>query len=138
MSNDFMGGGTATSLKFENVGDSHKGTIVRIDSKNDKDITTGKVKTWDDGEPKKVYIWEIKQENGEVGAFWVRGHLVTVLREAAREAGAKSQADLIGADVWVQHSELGEAKKGMAAPKLYKAKIKLNKSATSEEFDPFA
>jgi hypothetical protein len=138
MSNDDFLGGTGTSLKFEKVGDSHSGKLVQIVSRIDKDMN-GKTKTWDDGEPKKVYIWELEQEDGSMGAMWVRGNLVTVLREACKKAGAKSSADLIGATIQVKHHDLGEAKKGQQPAKLFQAKVTLapKSAADDKEYDPF-
>ena len=139
MADDFMDGGfDGVALKFGGLGDTHEGTIVGIHSRQDKDMATGALKTWDDGSPKKVFIWELETNEG-LGAMWVRGQLVTALRDAARAAGAKKQDDLIGAEVVVQHHELGEAKKGMSAPKLYKAKITLAPAGakTEDEYDPF-
>lgn len=135
---DFLGS-TGTSLKFENVGDIHKGKLLKITPREDRD-PNGTIKTWDNGEPKMVYIWELEIENGETGSIWVRGNLVKVLKDAAKAAGAKTSNDLIGADVMIKHHELGESKtKGFAKPKLYQAKIKLNKQALPEgEYDPFA
>lgn len=133
---DFMGG-SGESLKFEKVGDTHEGTLLSIASRQDKTIS-GELRTWDDGSPMKVFIWEIETANGPA-TMWVRGHLVTVLREAARKAGAKSQADLIGAKVLVKHHELGEAQKGMSPAKLFQAKITLApaRAKPAEEYDPF-
>jgi hypothetical protein len=129
---------TGTSLKFESVGDAHKGKLRKITVREDKD-PNGQVKKWADGSPKDVYIFELEQEDGSMGALWVRGNLVKVLKEAAKEAGASSSNDLIGADVWVKHHALGESTtKGFAKPKLYQAKIKLNKQALpDDEYDPF-
>lgn len=137
MSTDFMGS-TGTSLKFENVGDIHKGKLLKITPREDKD-PNGVVKKWDSGEPKMVYLWELELEDGTTGTMWVRGNLVKVLKEAAKAAGAECANDLVGADVMVKHHELGESKtKGFAKPKLFQAKIKLNKQALPPDAkDPF-
>jgi len=124
---DFMGSGA--SLKFEKIGVSHSGKLVSIKARNDQDIN-GKTKTWDDGTPKKVFLWQLEDKDGELATMWVRGNLVKVLREAAVKAGAKKQSDLIGATVQVKHHALGEAQKGMQPAKLFQAKITL---ATPEE-----
>jgi hypothetical protein len=138
MSNDFLAS-TGTSLKFENVGDIHKGTLLKITPREDKD-PNGTIKTWADGSPKMVYLWELKLEDGSEGTMWVRGNLVKVLKEAAKAAGATCANDLVGADVTVKHHALGESTtKGFAKPKLFQAKIKLNKQALPPDADdPFA
>lgn len=130
---DFMGAGD--SLKFESVGDSHSGVILSISSQQDRD-PGGKGKTWEDGSPKKVYLWQVDTVDGPA-VVWVRGNLVNVLRDAARKAGAKRQADLIGSRVQIKHHALGEAtQKGFSPPKLFQAKITLADPA-EKEYDPF-
>jgi hypothetical protein len=136
MSNDDFLGSSGTPLKFEKIGDIHQGKLVRIVERTDTDMD-GKPKTWDDGTPKKVWIWELEQENGETGSMWVRSNLVTALREASKKAGAKTQGDLIGATVMVKHHAVGEAKKGFP-PKLFQAKITLAPKSEAQEYDPFA
>lgn len=141
MSNeDFMAEG-GESLKFENIGDTHTGKLLSIGSQNDTD-PNGTVKTWPDGNPKKVWMWDLDTADGPA-TLWVRGNLVKVLREAAKKAGATSQAELIGATVTVKHHALGEATtKGFSPAKLYQAKIALataeERKKAAEEFDPFA
>ncbi len=134
---DFMGGGD--SLKFESIGDMHEGTLLSISSQSDTD-PQGKVKTWDDGSPKKVFKWVLETESGPA-TMWVRGNMVKVLREACAKAGAKKQADLIGSKVQVKHHALGEAKKGFHPAKLFQAKVTLapaDERGADQEFDPFA
>ena len=124
---DFMGGGE--SLKFEGVGSTNAGKVLSIKSVQDM-APDGTAKTWPDGQPKKVFKWllEVPEEVAEGGqaTLWVRGNMVKVLREAAAKAGAKCNADLIGAQVSVKHHAVGEPKtKGFQGAKLYQAAIKL-------------
>lgn len=133
---DFMGGGE--SLKFE-MGTIHQGTLLSVSSQSDTDLA-GKVKTWDDGSPKKVFKWVLEGPEGPA-TLWVRGNMVKVLREAAAKAGAKRQADLIGSTVMVKHHALGEPQKGFQPAKLYQAKITLappEERAQAQAYDPFS
>jgi len=137
---DFMAEG-GESLKFEAIGDTHTGKLLSINSQNDTD-PNGTVKTWPDGNPKKVWMWNLETTDGPA-TLWVRGNLVKVLREAAKKAGATSQAELIGSTVQVKHHALGEATtKGFSPAKLYQAKITLasaeERAKAAEEYDPFA
>lgn len=137
---DFMGGGE--SLKFEKIGDTHSGKLISIESKVDTK-PNGEVVLWPDGSQKKVFMWHLETDAVEDGqaTLWVRGNMVKVLREAAAKAGAKKQADLIGATVMVKHHALGEPKiKGNAPAKLFQAKITLApaEDRASEDYDPFA
>lgn len=133
---DFMGGGE--SLKFEKIGDSHKGVVRSITSRVDVD-PAGTPKTWSDGSPKKVFCWELELEDGTIATLWVRGNMVKVLREACAKAGAKSQADIIGGTVSVKHHKVGEPQtKGYQGAKLYQAKFEIGKGFMNEEPDPFA
>lgn len=125
---DFMSGGNE-AVKFSSVGDSYDGTLLSITTRIDTDIQ-GNQKTWKDGTPMNVYLWECEDDEG-VRTIWVRGNLVKALKEAAVKAGAKKQSDLIGARVQIKHHALGEVKtKGFSPAKLFQAKITL---ATPEE-----
>lgn len=51
-----LGGGSVPSAKFENVGDTVEGIIVAYDLRNETDLATGQVKTFDDGQPRKQLV----------------------------------------------------------------------------------
>jgi hypothetical protein len=112
------GGGSNPSLKFPEIGDKHTGVVIgvrkQVDTKPD-----GTVKTWDSGEPMHVFIFDLDID-GETHSLWVRGNMVTAVREAANAAGVKT---LVGQQLTIQHYALGEAKKGFNAPKLFRAKV---------------
>jgi hypothetical protein len=123
---DFMGGGE--SLSFPTIGTEHKGRVLRITSAEDR-LPDGTVRTWPDGQTKKVYKWLLdgvaSTETGQA-TLWVRGNMVKVLRDAAAKAGAKSSADIIGAQVSVKHHAVGEpTTKGYQGAKLFQAAVKL-------------
>ena len=75
---DFMSGGSE-AVKFAAVGDSYDGTVLNIVTKIDTDIH-GTPKTWSDGTPMNVYLWECENDEG-ARTMWVRGNLVKVLKE---------------------------------------------------------
>ena len=117
---EFLAGGNSyPAVKFTEIGDKVVGTVLNIKRLEDRD-PSGEVKTWPNGDPKHVFVFDL-DTNGETVALWVRGNMVKAIKEAAFAAGVK---EMTGCTVAVQFSGLGEAKKGMNAPKLYKAQVK--------------
>jgi len=107
------------AVKLE-VGETFEGQVLSITEMDDRD-PNGTVKTWNDGSPRKVWVFNIQPADGETQSLWVRGNLVKVLRTAAREAKV---ANLEGCIVKVQRIEDGTpTQKGYTAPKLYRAKV---------------
>jgi hypothetical protein len=110
-------GGPAVKLE---VGETFEGQVLSITEMDDRD-PNGTVKTWDDGSPRKVWVFNVKPADGETQSLWVRGNLVKVLRTAAREAKV---ANLEGSVIKVQRIEDGvPSTKGYNPPKLYRAKV---------------
>jgi hypothetical protein len=66
-------------------------------------------------------------------AVWVRGNMVTAVREAMRTAGLKPSDRPI---LTIKHTELGEpTKKGYSPPKLFKAKAEAAKPIAQVDND---
>lgn len=117
---DFLSSGSSKpAVKLAEVGDVVAGTVREISKLEDKEIN-GEVRRWPNGDPKHVYVFTL-DVSGEEMSLWVRGQMVTAIREAAAAANIKN---LIGCRLTVKHTGLGEVKqKGYNAPKLYKAKV---------------
>lgn len=117
---DFLTGGESLpAVKLTNVGDKITGIITQTRKLEDRDLN-GELRTWPNGDPKHVFVFDLDTSNGKQ-ALWVRGQMVSAIKEAAREAKV---TNLIGATIDLQHHALGEIKqKGFNAPKLYRAKI---------------
>lgn len=117
---DFLtGSNSLPALSFRNVGDRAEGVITNTRRLEDRDMD-GELRTWPNGDPKHVWVFDIDTADGPQ-ALWVRGHMVTAIREAAQVSAVK---DLMGAKITIEHHALGEpSKKGYNAPKLYRAKI---------------
>lgn len=137
----FMGEGEKfPALAFSEVGDTYQGVVRRVKAMQDRDFDTNEPITWPSGAPKNVYLFEIEQDNGEMGTIWVRGNAVTAIREAVKEAGGESP---VGWHLKLQHHALGE-KIGKRNPaKLYRAKLTPAKVTTPapgewDEEDPFS
>ena len=125
----FMEGGNAPGLKFPEVGDVRSIIVRKVSEQNDTE-PDGTLRTWPSGEPKKVYVFN-GTSDGDDASLWVRGNLVTAIREAVKTAGLKTVVDI---KVTVKRLADGTPpSKGMNAPKLYAAKVEAVAPA-----DPFA
>lgn len=138
MSNEidgFLLGGGGKSASFEAIGDTVTGTIVSAEVKDQTDIATGKVQTWDNGEPKKQLVVRLQTaqrdaddpEDDGVRAIYVKGSkkagsrsLHDAVAGAVRAAGAKSLE--VGGTLTVQHTGTEpSATRGFSDRKLYAA-----------------
>jgi hypothetical protein len=118
---DFMGGDKLPAYKFTNPGDTIRGQICNVSKLEDR-APDGTVKKWPDGSPMHVFVFDLATglDGNPDWAVWVRGNMVTAVREALRSANLKPSDRPI---LTIKHTELGEpTKKGYAPPKLFKAK----------------
>jgi hypothetical protein len=122
------GGPKLPSLKFEKIGDVHSGIVLDVKKLEDRD-PAGVAKTWPNGDPKFVYVINLKTENNGDSALWARGAMITAIREAAKQA---SVTELTGNRISVKYSGDGEKKAGFNAPKLFAAKVE--KVATDDRW----
>lgn len=119
------------AVSFRDVGDRAEGTITNTRKLEDRDMD-GELRTWPNGDPKHVWVFDLDTAEGAV-AVWVRGNMVTAIKEAAAKAKVSS---MIGAKLTIEHHALGEpAKKGYNAPKLYRAKMEAGQSAADGDGD---
>ena len=116
------GGSKYPALKFENVNDTHSGTVIEVKKLEDRD-PSGTVKTWDNGDVRYVFVFTLNTADG-IGNLWARGNMVKAIREAAQAIGATT---MVGTKLTVKYTGDGEKKKGFNAPKLYKAKVEAPK-----------
>lgn len=107
------------SVKFIDTGDKVVGKVADVRKLEDRD-PSGEIKTWPDGKAKHVWVFTLETSEGLM-SLWARGNMVGAIREAARESKVDS---LQGSILAVQFVGFGEAKKGMNAPKLYRAQVK--------------
>lgn len=117
---DFLSSGSKTpAVRLAEVGDTVTGTVISISKVEDKELS-GEIRRWPNGDPKHVYVFNLDID-GEEQSLWVRGQMVTAIREAATAAKVST---LVGHRLTVKFTGLGEIKqKGYNAPKLYKAKV---------------
>lgn len=113
------GGPKLPALKFVKVGDTHTGVVTEVTKLQDKD-PTGNVKTYDNGDPRWVFVFTLENQIG-ASNLWVRGQMVKAIREAAEKAGVST---LVGSTLSVRYTGDGEKKSAaFNAPKLYAAKV---------------
>ena len=113
------GGPKLPALKFAKVGDTHTGVVTEVTKLQDKD-PTGNVKTYDNGDPRWVFVFTLETQIG-ASNLWVRGQMVKAIREAAEKA---SVSTLVGSTLSVRYTGDGEKKSAaFNAPKLYAAKV---------------
>lgn len=127
--NDFLLATGVPSFKFEKHGDTFKGPIVSLDMQQQKDFTSGALLTWDDGKPKlqlRIVATtdtrdpERDDDDGQ-RAIYVKGQMQQAIRDAIKTAGA--QKIEVGGVLAVRYDGDGDPpKKGLNAPKLYRAK----------------
>lgn len=124
---------SAPALKFAEIGETHAITVRKVDQKVDTDLD-GEIKTWPNGDPMHVFVFNGESETGEPVALWVRGNMVKAIREATTKAGLPS---VINAKVTVRFTALGEDKgKGKKPAKLFAAKVEA--AAPPAAADPFS
>jgi len=123
------GGPKLPALKFAKVGDTHTGVVTEVTKLQDKD-PTGNVKTYDNGDPRWVFVFTLDTPTG-ASNLWVRGQMVKAIREAAEKASVKT---LVGSTLSVRYTGDGEKKSAaFNAPKLYAAKVEPAKNDASAE-----
>jgi hypothetical protein len=131
---DFMGGETLPAFRFADVGDTIRGQLINVTKLEDKS-PDGTVKKWADGSPMHVFVFDLDENmDGKADwAVWVRGNMVTAVREAMRTAGLKPSDRPI---LTIKHTELGEpTKKGYSPPKLFRAKAEAAKPIAQVDND---
>lgn len=122
------GGESLPAVKLTNIGDKVTGVIKQTRKLEDRDLN-GDLRTWPNGDPKHVFVFDLETADG-AQALWVRGQMVSAIKEAAREAKV---TNLVGATLDLQHHALGEIKqKGYNAPKLYRARITPNSTVDTD------
>ena len=130
------GGDSLPGFKFAAIGDTIEGQIIDARQVDDRDMD-GNVRTWDNGDPRKVWVFDIDTDADGAAdtSLWVRGNLYSALRQALVDAGVPT----IGAYIKATHHAVGEPKKrGYHPPKLFAAKAKQGPSLKPKPADPFS
>ena len=136
----FLLGSGAKSAKFPTVGTVVGGVVTDEPTlQQQKDITTGAPKLWDDGNAMMQLVVKVQTDEREdneddgIRAIYIKGQMRTAVGDAVKKAGAKSLA--VGGTLKVAYTGDGEpSKKGFTAPKIYAAEYAAPKNTASSDF----
>ena len=126
--NDFLTASGAPTAKFTDIGDTHKGTVISSEVRQQTEFGTGAPLTWDDGRPRLELVVTIDTiDTGDTGdhdtterRIFAKGAMLTAIKAAVKEGGGRL---LNGGELTVRYTGDGEQKtRGFNPPKLYKAK----------------
>ncbi len=134
--NDFLLASGVPSFKFEKHDDTARGPIVSLEMQQQRDFTSQAPLVWDDGRPRmqlKIVVATDQSDGGDDNghrAIYVKGNMQGAVRDAIKKAGvAKIE---VGGTLAVRYTGDGEPpKKGLNAPKEYKAKYEPPTEATT-------
>jgi hypothetical protein len=125
---------SAPAAKFDTQGDTHRGTIVSLDHRQQTDPVSKTPKTFDSGAPMMVWVITIQPSDSEEAlALWARGGrcdaavgsgdpMLTAIAKAVKGAGAS--ALMVGGELAVSFTGLGKADPGLSPTKLFTAQYR--------------
>lgn len=137
----FLMGGGVKSAKFEMVGDAITGQVYEVpEVRQQTDLSTGELKTWQDGRPMMQLVVTLKTtlredaEDDGLRRIYVKGKSLTeAVREAVRKSGAKGLE--VGGTLAVKYTGDGEqTKRGFNPPKLYAAQYTRGNAQAANAF----
>ena len=134
----------AAAFKFENIGDTAKGKVVRAEKRQQTDIDTGEPRVFPSGDPMMQLIVTIELDDGTQTALYFKGGEYEAAEGKgqsglnALRAGVGQQEFRTGGLLAVQYSGNGKkTKAAYSAPKLYTVQYKapaISLDATEELF----
>lgn len=134
--NDFLLSSGVPSFKFTNHGDTVKGPIVTLDMQQQRKFDTQELMVWDDGRPRmqlrSVLATDAHDDDDDNGhrAIYIKGNMQAAVRDAVKAAGATKIE--VGGILTVRYTGDGPPpKKGLNAPKEFKAKYEPPTAATT-------
>ena len=125
---DFLNRTGAPAAKFDTVGKVVEGVVEAAEVTDQTDISTGEVKRWPDGNPRKQLVITIATDERDPEnpdddgrrRIFAKGNMLTAVKEAIRKSGGQLE---VGGKVKVRYEGDGEAtQRGFNPPKLFKAK----------------
>lgn len=120
--NDDLSGGAPT-FKFDTLGDTVKGMITEVEKRQQTDLKTKELKTWNDGSPMWQYVISLADGSEEGTRIFAKGQMLTAIREAVK-ASPEGKLE-VGGQLAVKWDSEGEPpERGFNPPKLYVAQYK--------------
>ncbi len=121
----------AAAFKFDTVGDTAKGKVVRAEKRQQTDLDSGTPKTFPSGDPMMMLVITLEQDDGTETSVYAKGGKYDVadgkglaMLPAIQEA-VKGQDFRAGGQMAIQYSGNGKkTKAAYSAPKLYTVQYK--------------
>lgn len=120
--------GGAPAAKFPNIGDKVVGKVISQKKQQSKDMATGKLKFWDDGDPiyEIVFVLQTDERDPSIDdddgrrRLFARGQMLKAIGQALSKAGWTKE--LVGGTLGMKYAADGEASaRGFSPPKIYAA-----------------
>jgi hypothetical protein len=116
---------SARAFKFEALGDVAEGTVISTAVRQITNMKTGEPEFFKSGDPKwqivatlQTNLREDPDDDG-VRSLYIKSFMMNAVKQAV--AAAKADDLERGGHLTVVHTELGEAERGMSAPKFFTA-----------------
>lgn len=123
-----MGGGGAPSAKFKSLGDTVAGQVLDYEMRQQSDLETNSLKTWDDGRPMMQLVVTLQTTERDAGIedddgkrrVYVKGLLQQAVRDAIKAAGGKKLE--VGGTLTVRYvGDEAPKRRGVNGAKIYQA-----------------
>lgn len=119
-------GGGAPAAKFPEIGTTVSGTILASKVEDQRDIKTGEVKTFQNGDPMKQIVVtlqtheKVDEDDDGKRRLFIKAGMFSAVRQAIQDAEAPTLEE--GGQLTVTHTGLGQpSAKGFSPPKLFTA-----------------
>lgn len=135
--------GGAPAAKFPEVGTVVKGKVLAQKKRQARDMATGELKVWDDGQPIEEIVFTLATEDRDPAIedddgtrrLFAGGQMLKAIGAALRKA--QWSKPLVGGMLAVKYKEDGvPSRRGFSPPKLYVALFEAPSAA--DEFDAMA
>jgi hypothetical protein len=118
------------SASFLEIGTVVEGTILKMEKLQQRDMESGALKTWDDGNPMWQFVFTLQTElrdpelefDDGIRKVYAKAQMEKAIRDAIRKSGHKG--DIEGGTLAVKYIRQDPPKtRGFSGPKVYAAKF---------------
>lgn len=123
-----MGGGGAPGAKFKTLGDTVTGQVLDYEMRQQTDLETNSLKTWDDGRPMMQLVVTLQttdrdpsfEDDDGKRRVYIKGLLQQAVRDAIKAAGGKKLE--VGGTLTVRYiGDEAPKRRGVSGAKIYQA-----------------
>lgn len=127
--NDLLSTGVP-SAAFPQIGTVVEGTILKLEKTQQRDMTTGQPKVWEDGNPMWQFVFTLRTElrddqivnDDGIRKVYAKAQMEKAIRDAIRQSGHKG--DIVGGTLAVKFTREEQAKtRGFNPQKVYAARF---------------